>query len=420
MLTRIIRANRPILRLERLDPQTSGSRFLSAFACLALLISSMPPSGWAQLPPVHINSIAPQTFNKEQFDALLAPIALYPDELLSQVLMASTFPLEAVDAARWLETSSNRALQGDALIAALASKPWDPSVKSLLPFPQVLAMMNAHLDWLQQLGHMVATRQDEVMDSVQRLRRRAQAAGQLMTNEQQVVRTEAQGVVIAPAQPTTVYVPVYNPTVVYGTWPYPAYPPIYLPPPPGYLVGNALLGGLAFGAGVGITAGLWGWTRPDWGGRNVYVNVNRYNSINVNRPPITNPSWRAGGDYNRPGGGVRPTPGPVGRPVPPNRKVGNGAGRSGDPGARSSGMRPVQNGSSRPPQRRSGPAAVNRPDLAKPVPARGGGRIPATHPGIHGPQGRQRAPAQRPGAVHGNGSPRSATSRTDNRASGRQ
>ena len=168
-----------------------------------------------------------------------------------------------------------------------------------------------------------------VWDAVQRLRRQAQAAGSLQTTAQQVVSTVAatdssgaaapqQNIIIQPANPEVVYVPQYNPTTVYGTWPYPAYPPVYVPPLPGYAVGSALLTGLAFGAGVAITAGLWGWASPRWGGYGggyANVNVNRYNSINVNRPPINNPNWRAGGAGYRPPGGGRPAG--TGRPAGP-------------------------------------------------------------------------------------------------------
>lgn len=180
--------------------------------------------------------------------------------------MASTFPLQVVAAQRWAEDPAHKGLSGDALTKALDPEPWDPSVKSLVPFPEVLAMMNANLDWMQQLGYAFAEQQADVLNSVQRLRQQAQANGNLQSTAQQVVRTDQQAIVIEPAQPNVVYVPSYNPTVVYGAWPYPAYPPVYLPPPPGYYVGTALATGLAFGAGVAITAGLWNWARPAWGG----------------------------------------------------------------------------------------------------------------------------------------------------------
>jgi hypothetical protein len=209
----------------------------------------------AQAPPANEQAGA-QDFSVEQINALLAPIALYPDELLTQILMASAYPLQVVQAARWLDTPANKSLSGDALTAALVKVDWDPSVKSLVPFPQVLAMMNSQLDWMQQLEYAITVQQNAVMDSIQRLRRQAQAAGQLQTTAQQVVQTEGDAVVISPAKPDVVYVPTYSSTVVYGAWPYPSYPPVYLPPPPGYAFGTALATGFAFGVGVAIAAGL--------------------------------------------------------------------------------------------------------------------------------------------------------------------
>ena len=295
--------------------------------CAALLIGTTPMPLAAQTPVATTDSTA-TTFTVEQLDALLAPVALYPDELLAQVLMATTFPLQVVEAGRWVEVPANKALTGEPLARALAQQSWDPSVKSLVPFPQILAMLNSNLDWLQQVGYAMGVQQTAVWDSVQRLRRQAQAAGQCQSNAQQVVRTEGQTIIIAPAQPDVVYVPTYNPTVVYGAWPYPVYPPVYLPPPPGYYVGSALVAGLVFGAGVAITAGLWGWARPNWGYGNTYVNVNRYNTINVNRPPIRDSNWRPGGPGYRPGGGgFHPPPGPVGPPGRPGGFPANGIGR---------------------------------------------------------------------------------------------
>jgi hypothetical protein len=270
-----------------------------------------------------------QTFNTEQLDALLAPIALYPDPLLTQTLMASTFPLQIVEAARWQEKPENKGLSGDALTKALEPLPWDPSVKSLVPFPQVLSMMNGNLDWTQQLGYAVADQQAAVMDSVQRLRRQAQSSGSLQTTSQQVVRTEAQTVIIEPAQPSVVYVPSYNPSTVYGTWPYPSYPPVYFPPPAAYYpLGGALASGLMFGAGVAITAGLWNWASPSWGAGNINVNVNRFNSINANRAAIRSSNWQANRAGGRPAGLQRPPSGPVGLPARGNGLAAGAIGRN--------------------------------------------------------------------------------------------
>jgi uncharacterized membrane protein YgcG len=266
------------------------------------------------------------TFNTQQLDALLAPIALYPDPLLTQILMASAVPVQVVQALRWLDNPANKALQGDALAKALESQNWDPSVKSLVPFPAVLAMMGDHADWTEELGYAVAVQQADVLDSVQRLRRQAQSAGNLESSPQQVVTMVAaaqpeapQTIVIQPADPQVVFVPNYNPAQVFGTWPYPAYPPVNLPPPPGYAFGTALATGLAFAAGAAVVGSLWNVGYPNWGRGNLNVNVNRWNNVNVNRPPINNANWRAtGGVAGRPGARpVRPAGGPVGRPQRP-------------------------------------------------------------------------------------------------------
>ena len=164
-------------------------------------------------------------FKPEELEQILAPVALYPDSLLAQILMASTYPLEVVQADRWAK--QNTTLKGDALTAALEKQPWDPSVKSLVNFPQVLAMMSEKLDWTQKLGDAFLAQQKEVMASVQTLRKRAADAGTLKTTEEQKVIIEQETIVIQSASPQVVYVPAYNPTVVYGTWAYPSYPPAY-------------------------------------------------------------------------------------------------------------------------------------------------------------------------------------------------
>ena len=326
-------------------------------ALVAALSLVVPPPSFAQTaPPAAAAADTATVFNAEQLDALLAPIALYPDALLAQALMAATYPLQVVAASRWLDDPANKNLTGDALAQALANQPWDPSVKSLVPFPQVVAMLNSKLDWTQQLGYAFAAQQADVMDSVQRLRQQAQAAGYLKTTEQQRVVVEKSVIVIEPASPQTVYVPVYSPTVVYGAWPYPAYPPIYIPPPPGYVVGNAFVAGLAFATGVAVVGSLWGWARPTWYGGSVNVNVNRYNTINVNRPPINSPVWRppSGGVGGRP---IRPPGGPVGVPARPVPLPANAIGR---PSVRVPG------------------SAVNRPAVGAPVQGRPGSGGPTS------------------------------------------
>ena len=263
-----------------------GCRSFMLAAGIVIGLLQLPGSGFGQTttaaPAPAAGTQAAPVLKPEELDQILAPVALYPDDLLAQVLMASTFPLDIVQADRWVKEPANASLKGDQLATALQDQPWDPSVKSLVPFPQVLDMMSKQLDWTQKLGNAVLSQQKDVMDSVQRLRQKAQTADTLKTNEQQVVTTEpsTQTIIIQPADPQVVYVPSYNPTVVYGGWPYPAYPPYYYPSP--YYPGQALLSGMAFATGVAVVGSLWGWGNCNWGGGNVNVNVNNYNNINRN------------------------------------------------------------------------------------------------------------------------------------------
>ncbi len=228
---------------------------------------------------------APGAFGSEQIEQLVAPIALYPDALVAQVLMASTYPLEVVQAARWAK--ENPKVTGKALEDAMQKQSWDPSVKSLTATPQVLAMMNDKLDWMQKLGDAFLAQQKDVLDGVQRLRAKALAAGNLKSGKEQKVTTEQEGaatiIKVEPANPEVVYVPVYNPTVIYGPWPYPAYPPYYYYPP-------AYAGGVFFAFSVGIVIGSAWWGGCHWGGGNVYINHNVYN--NFNKTNISGGDWQ--------------------------------------------------------------------------------------------------------------------------------
>jgi hypothetical protein len=378
---------------------------------LPLRAQDAPP---AAAPPAATDADQASEFSSEQLDALLAPIALYPDALLTQILMAATEPLQIVQAKRWLDDPAHGALKGDALTQALASQNWDPSVKSLVPFPQVLDMLNSKLDWTQQLGYAFATQQADVLDSVQRLRRQAQAAGHLESSPQlTVAATESQAITIEPTNPQVVFVPTYNPTQVFGPWPYPAFPPVVLPPPPGYAVGTALATGLAFGAGVAITAGLWNLARPNWGWRGpgyggVNVNVNRWNSVNVNRPPLNGNNWRPP-PSGRPGGwnAGRPPSGPVGRPVRQNGVPPGAIGRPSVPVNRDLVNRPTRPTGSPPPlQRPGGGGGPQRPGGGG---SGGGGGLPQRPGGGGGGAGPQRPGGgagnlpQRPGGGGGGG-----------------
>ena len=216
-------------------------------------------------------------FRQEELDQMLAPIALYPDELLVQVLMAATYPLEVVQAERWIQANPN--LRGDELAVALEQQDWDPSVKSLLNFPSVLQMMNDQLEWTQRLGDAFLSQKDQVMDTVQQLRQRAQAQGNLRTTSEQTVSVDpqTQEIVVEPAAPQLVYVPVYDPMIVYGPWWWPAYRPYYYHPR-GVVIAGGVIG---FGLGVAIGA-AWGyaWGGFDWHRHNVTINVTRNVHIN--------------------------------------------------------------------------------------------------------------------------------------------
>lgn len=254
----------------------------------------------------------PAAFKPEEIEQLVAPIALYPDPLVAQILMASTYPLEIVQAARW--SKANPKVTGKELEDAMQKQPWDPSVKSLAAFPQVLGMLNDKLDMTQRLGDAFLAQQKEVMDAIQRLRAKAQAAGNLKSGKEQTVTTEKQDgttvIKIEPADPQVVYVPTYNPTVVYGPWPYPAYPPYYYYPP-GYVPGA-----MFFSFTVGVIVGNAMWGGCHWGGSNVYINHNTYN--NFNKTDIKTGDWqhrpehRKGVEYrdqksrDKFGGGQRP------------------------------------------------------------------------------------------------------------------
>ncbi|HSF30323.1 MAG TPA: DUF3300 domain-containing protein [Candidatus Tectomicrobia bacterium] len=260
------------------ESTSQGTSVTSASAVMTT--ASSPPAAAQGSPQAAI-------FRTEELEQLVAPIALYPDALLAQVLMASTYPLEIVSAARWVKANPN--LKEQALEDALQTETWDPSVKSLTAFPQVLTMMNDKLDWTQKLGDAFLAQQKDVMDAVQALRIKAQAQGHLQTTpEQKVIVEQPAGsqttvVKIEPASPQVVHVPTYNPTVVYGAWPYPAYPPYYYYPP-GYVAATSIF---SFGVGVAVGSALWG--GYNWHGGDVDIDVNKYN--NFNKANISSGKW---------------------------------------------------------------------------------------------------------------------------------
>lgn len=269
------------------------SRLVASLLTAALALPAAAPLAYAQ------NSSQQQAakLSQAQLEALVAPIALYPDPLVSQVLMASTYPLEVAEASNWVK--SNSKLKGDALNQALQQQNWDASVKSLVSFAPVLEMMGSQLSWTQQLGNAVLAQQSETMSAIQALRAKAKQAGSLESNSQQTVKTQGSGtsqtIIIEPADPQVIYVPTYNPTVVYGAWAYPAYPP-YAYYPPGYVAGTTLL---SFGIGMAVGAALWGGCHWGGGGNSLTINNNNFNNFNKN----TNKNWsgnRSGNDSWKP------------------------------------------------------------------------------------------------------------------------
>jgi hypothetical protein len=250
---------------------------------LVLVLSAalaFEPVAFAQDNP----QVQPQpVFSQQELDQMLAPIALYPDSLMSQILMASTYPLEVVQAARWSRANPN--LTGDQAVMAVAQHNWDPSVKSLVAFPQILMMMDEKLDWTERLGGAFLSQQSQVMDTVQNLRQKAYAAGNLRSSDQVRVEPQGQIIIVEPANPQVIYVPYYDPMVVYGPWWWPGYPPVYWAPWPGYFVRPGITVGFTWGIGITVGAGFF-FGAFDWHQRHVnVVNVNNYyyNRTIVNR-----------------------------------------------------------------------------------------------------------------------------------------
>ena len=260
--------------------QSFSAKTSRAFIALLICAAVIPGDAVAYAASVPVRQQAPAAdapapIPADQLDSLVAPIALYPDGLLAQVLAASTYPLEIVQLQQWL--AKNPGLKDKALADAVEKQPWDPSVQALAALPDVVKRLADDLQWTTDLGNAFLAQQSDVMEAVQRMRKKAQEKGALKSNEQQKVETQVveskSVIVIEQANPEVVYVPSYNPTVVYGAPVYP-YPPIYYPPPGYYAAGMAL----SFGVGVAMGAfwgggGGWGWN-CGWGGNNVVINNN--------------------------------------------------------------------------------------------------------------------------------------------------
>ena len=231
----------------------------------------------------------------EELDSLVAPIALYPDPLLSQTLVAATYPLEIIQLQQWLGKNNN--LKDQALADAVKKQDWDPSIQAMAALPDLVKLMADNIKWTTDLGNAFLAQQSDVMDAVQRMRKKAKDGGNLKSSEQQKVETKVveskQVIVIEQANPEVVYVPSYNPTVVYGAMAYP-YPPIAYPPPGYYAAGMAISFGIGIAMGAAWGGGGWGYN-CGWGGNN-NININYNNNFvrNSNRQNVSN---RTGGTW---------------------------------------------------------------------------------------------------------------------------
>jgi len=262
---------------------------------IALLLTLNPSFGQtATTAPSDSNARASvNTRTSSQLEQLAAPVALYPDSLLAQIFMAATYPIEVVQTSRWLKAHGD--LKGEKLKEALADERWDPSVKSLVMFPSILGRMNENLDWTQDLGDAFLAQQQDLMKAVQRLRTKANEAGNLKSTNEQKVVVEKEIIRIEPADPEIVYVPVYNPTVVYGpSWVYPVWTYPTMMVAPGYIVGS---NAVAFSAGVTVGAMMFGGC--NWHSHNVYIINNHYygNRVYVNTVNVHETNVLVGGRH---------------------------------------------------------------------------------------------------------------------------
>ena len=337
--------------MKSLGPKFSSHPFQSAIAILCA--ASLAPGSFlalAQGAPVPTTTAETASrISNDQLNSLVAPIALYPDPLLSQILVASTYPLEMIQLQQWMERNKN--LKDKALADAVQKQNWDPSIQAMVAFPEVVQRMAGNIQWTTDLGNAFLSQQADVMTAVQQMRVKAQGTGNLKTNEQQKVETQVvqggtQVIVIEQANPSVIYIPSYDPRIVYGVPVYP-YPPYYYP---GYIPGM----GLAFGAGLALGiawGGGWGY-HCGWGGNSVNINtgntyVNHYNNINninnINRGQQGNNNWqhnpahRGGAPYGDRGtadrfGGRTPSQQPGNGVNRPGNGLGSGGGATNRPG----------------------------------------------------------------------------------------
>ncbi len=309
--------------------------------CLIVLIAVLIPS--VTKAQNSDGNYTRQTFSQEELAQMLAPVALYPDALLSQILMAATYPFDVVEADRWM--TRNPYVTGEALDQALQAKDWDVSVLALCHYPKVLAMMSENLSWTARLGDAFTNQEDDVMDTVQELRARARAAGNLSTTPEQRVIVEDRYISIEPVSPEYVYVPAYDPYLVYGTWWLPLFPPLPIILPGLIITGPRIVFSPRYHVGFGV----FGWSRFDWHQRHVViVDIDRtrryyrhYRDYDYRGPDRRN--WRP--DHERRyvrerRAGEIPVYRPPVRPVPPGQRWDRGPDKRDKPDIRDRDKRP--------------------------------------------------------------------------------
>jgi hypothetical protein len=238
----------------------SASIYFSAIGLLFIFLLSLPVPGQSQE-----SEIAP-AFTSEQLAQMLAPIALYPDAFLAQVLMASTYPIEVVESDRWVQRNPN--LKGERLDEALLAEDWDPSVKALCHFPTVLALMSERIGETTSIGNAFLAQEKEVMDTIQHLRSKAYEQGNLKSSNEQKIIVQKQTIIIQPADPRVIYVPYYDPLYVYGPWWYPAYPPYYWGPRRA-----SIAVGISYWPGFYVSFAFGTWSHFDWHHHYVFIDV---------------------------------------------------------------------------------------------------------------------------------------------------
>jgi len=377
------------------------TRCVSLLVALTIMVAASVHAGAQQ--PVPTQAPPPSQTDQpllkaEQLEALVAPIALYPDALLANMLAAATYPLEVVEADRWIKENKN--LKGDALKTAVDKKSWDDSVKALTATSSVLDMMSDKLDWTKDLGDAMLAQQADLMDAIQRLREKARSNNKLSTTREQRVTVKQdegkQVIVIEPTDPNALYVPYYEPAAVYGAWPYADYPPYYFGYP-SYIGAGVVAAGIAFGTAWAI--GRWGnyWRGGcNWGNRNVFINNRtnvwnhnpahrqgvRYNNVNVQQRFGNNNVRTGAGNRDFRGKGGQQVLNPGGNRPGAGDRAGNRGNRAGDRAAN----RGDRGGGNRAANRAGAgnrPAAVNR--------ARGGGHHVSSGRGANFAAGHGRA-----------------------------